>query len=171
MNVINNIDKSSVMHKYPVSYRHSMNKQNLVNEESVNKCLEYVSEGKELFKDIIKSLKVTTKLLDTNYFFDDDKDIRNIYRVFITRKGKTISFKFGDSIDATLKGEEPSLYDLLTIVSSEYDFNDSTFEEFCDEFGYDIDSRKAEKIYKNWTKQNIKFKKIFQDSEIEVFPH
>lgn len=36
-----------------------------------------------------------------------------------------------------------------------------TFEEFCGEFGYDTDSRKAEKTWKSCQKSSVKLKRIY----------
>jgi len=143
---------------------------NLVTEEGISKCLEYTEE-KERFKELVSSQKVSISLERTGHYFDEDTDVRNIYRVTITRAGKRISFRFGDSINNTLKGETPDLYDILASVGSEYDLNGFSFAEFCDEYGYDEDSRKAHKTYVNWVKHNVKLHRIFNDEDIEVLPH
>jgi hypothetical protein len=49
----------------------------------------------------------------------------------------------------------PKLEDILDCVSSDslsYE-NARNFEDFCNEFGYDINSRKAEKIYQACAEQ------------------
>lgn len=48
---------------------------------------------------------------------------------------------------------------------------ENSFEDFCSEFGYDTDSRKAEKIYKACEKSAEKAKRIFSDlyQAIEFF--
>ena len=43
-----------------------------------------------------------------------------------------------------------------------------TFEEFCNEFGYDSDSRQAEKIYRKCKKQLEKLKKIYDGDIYEL---
>lgn len=62
------------------------------------------------------------------------------------------------------KRVKPSSYDILTCLTK---YDPDTFENFCSEFGYDTDSRKAEKTYKavfnEW--QNICM--LFTDEEIE----
>lgn len=144
--------------------------QSLINQEGITKCLEYVENGKESFKEIVKSLNVKIDLIGTRRYFDEDTESRNVYKITVRRDGKQISFKFGDSINHTLEGIEPDLYDVLTTISAEYDFNNTEFEEFCSEFGYNTDSRKAEKTFKLWKKQNTKLHKLFTDEEIQVFP-
>jgi hypothetical protein len=60
--------------------------------------------------------------------------------------------------------KEPTPYAVLACLQK---YDPGTFENFCSDFGYDTDSRRAEKIYKavqnEWTSINL----LFSDSEIE----
>ena len=58
----------------------------------------------------------------------------------------------------------PTAYDVLACLQK-YDVG--TFENFCSEFGYDEDSRTAEKIYKAVCKEYLNVCKLWSDSEIE----
>lgn len=60
--------------------------------------------------------------------------------------------------------EEPNAYDILACLQK-YDVG--TFENFCSEFGYDVDSRKAEKVYKAFCEEFANVQKLFTDEEIE----
>ena len=79
------------------------------------------------------------------YFDRDEKEKvkRYIFRCRLTRGGKSYSFKFGQSINDGCK--EPTIYDVLSCMQKS---DVGTFENFCDEFGYDTDSRRAERVYK-----------------------
>lgn len=83
-------------------------------------------------------------ILDTDYgkHFVDDRNDRYIFKVKLTRNGKSYTFKFGQSIIAGDK--EPTFYDIFTCLQKS---DVGSFEDFCGEFGYDADSRKAERIY------------------------
>lgn len=59
---------------------------------------------------------------------------------------------------------EPTPYDVLASLQK-YDIG--TFEDFCSEFGYDTDSRKAEKIYKGVVDEYNNLKMLYSDKEIE----
>lgn len=142
---------------------------NLVNEQGISKCLEYTEE-KDRFKELVSSLKVSISLERTGQYFDDDTEVRHIYRITITRAGKRISFLFGDSVSNYLNGETPDLYDILACVGSDYDFEGKDFAEFCHEFGCDTDSIKALGTFKRWKKQDDKLHRIFDDEDIEVLP-
>ena len=62
------------------------------------------------------------------------------------------------------KIENPTAYDVLTCLTK----NDpGTFKDFCEEFGYDEDSRNAERVYKAVCDEWQNVKTIWTDSEIE----
>jgi len=63
-----------------------------------------------------------------------------------------------------IKGVEPNEYDVLACLQK-YDVG--TFENFCSEFGYDTDSRTAEKTYKAVCDEYKQLCAIFSDDEIE----
>lgn len=154
-----------------------LNKNSIVNEENINKCLEYIEgeESQQIFKELVKGLKVEVKLVDYGKMeWDDvfDRDNRNIYTITFKRNGKQASIKYGQSLHDTWEGIEPTLYDVLTIVGSEQSiyYNSNSFEDFCDELGYDTDSRKALKRYQRFIQQGKKLAQIFEESEIWSLP-
>ena len=60
--------------------------------------------------------------------------------------------------------EEPSPYDVLCCLTK---YEPGTFENFCSDFGYDTDSRKAEKIYKSVVEEYNNLKVLYSDKELE----
>lgn len=102
----------------------------------------YNEQALKFLKDT--NTKCIIKYIGYGPHFEDDKESRNIYRVTLKRHGRSYSFKFGDSIADTREGKEPSEYDVLSCLQK-HDIG--TFEDFCGEFGYDTDSRKALKTY------------------------
>lgn len=90
--------------------------------------------------------------------WDKYENYRYIFPCRLTRNGKSYSFKFGQSIAAG--SEQPTMYDILTCLTK-YDPQD--FENFCSEFGYDTDSRSAEKTYKAVVKEWHNVMKLFYD--------
>jgi len=56
----------------------------------------------------------------------------------------------------------------LTCVSSDSNVYDS-FEDFCGEFGYDTDSRKAEGTWKKVKKFADRINAFFTETELEEF--
>ncbi len=61
------------------------------------------------------------------------------------------------------------LYSILCCVRSEF-FIPPIFEDFCSDFGYDPDSRKAFSAWQNCLKISQKFQSVFTAKEIEFFP-
>lgn len=88
--------------------------------------------------------------------FDDDKQSRYIFPCKLSCNGKSYSFKFGQSIAAG--DERPSMYDVLACMTK---YDPGTFENFCSEYGYDTDSRKAEKTYKAVCKEFAAMERLF----------
>lgn len=118
--------------------------------------MDYQKQALQFLEDTKTSFKV--EYLDHARYFPDDKECRDIYLVKLRRNGKSYSFKFGQPIANT--GSEPSAYDVLACITK----NDpGTFENFCGEYGYDIDSRKAEKIYKAVCKEYKSIDRLFND--------
>lgn len=58
----------------------------------------------------------------------------------------------------------PDVYDVLACLQK-YDIG--TFEDFCSEFGYDEDSRTAERIYIAVVKEYKELARIFTDEQME----
>jgi len=62
-----------------------------------------------------------------------------------------------------IKGVQPTAYDILACLTKH---DPGTFEEFCSEFGYDEDSRKAEKTYKAVKDEYMNVCSLFSDEEL-----
>lgn len=60
--------------------------------------------------------------------------------------------------------EAPTAYDILACLTK---YDPGTFEDFCSEFGYDTDSRKADRVYKAVKDEWDNVCKLFSDQEIE----
>jgi len=80
--------------------------------------------------------------------FADDKYERYIFKCRLSRGRKSYTFHFGQSI---AKGAtEPTMYEVLSCLTKD---DPGTFVNFCNEFGYDYDSRSAERIWKGCVKE------------------
>lgn len=125
----------------------------------------------EIVKRIKNEIKVVLKDDGLRPYFDDDKESRQCYIVTVKYKGKSCSYCFGDSIANTESGEKPDIDGILEIMSSDYYYTKEQYpdyEDFANEFGYEVDSRKGEKIYDKCIKLGEKLHKIFSDSDIEI---
>jgi hypothetical protein len=126
-------------------------------------AIDYQKQARDLLASLNTKLRVEHVAHD--YYFDDDKEMRDIYKVTLSRNCKRISFKFGQSINCTRKGIEPTCYDILASIEK---YDPGTFNNFCSEFGYDTDSIKANKTYKAVVKLYSKLCRLFSESELEL---
>lgn len=58
-------------------------------------------------------------------------------------------------------GKPPEVEDVLNCIASDSGAIEMSFEDFCAEFGYDEDSRKAERTWKACKKQGEDFESAF----------
>lgn len=96
------------------------------------------------------------------FHFEEDKQRRYIFTVKFSRGGKSFSLKFGQSI--AKGGEEPTAYDVIACLQK-YDVG--SFNDFCNEFGYNTDSIKSLKTYKAVCKEYDKVSNFFTQKEIK----
>lgn len=85
----------------------------------------------------------------------------NNHKITILHNGKKISFEFWGSIqNPEITTDEENIFALYCFLRDSEAASNS-FKDFCNEFGYDEDSRRAEKIYKSCEKSLKKFNHIF----------
>ena len=144
--------------------------------------MDYKKQGEDFLKSV--GATMSAKFLGNMPYFDDDKESRDVYEITFTRNGKTWSFRFGQSIadsgeyvkrnphGKTVYDHElikrkrivPGAYDVLSCIEK---YDPGTFEDFCGNFGYDTDSRKAEKTYfavqKEWSECNKMFGDVMDE--------
>jgi hypothetical protein len=123
---------------------------------------DYQQKAKNFLQRNNLSLKIEYK--ETGLYFTGDKEERNIYNFTLRNKTtkKQYSAKFGDSINNTHNGNAPTQYDILACLNP-YNFRD--FEDFCSNFGYDNDSRQAEKTYKAVCKEYAGLKRVLNEDQ------
>ena len=82
------------------------------------------------------------------------------YRITITTpKGSMWFYFWGNAI-----GDPVREYDVLACLEK---YDHGSFYDFCNEYGYDEDSRKAEKIYKACIRQYHSLCRIFTPEQME----
>ena len=108
--------------------------------------------------------KLTVKFINHDYYFNDDKQTRDIYRFRLSRNGQSYTAKFGQSISnsgyTNKERKEPAAYNILACITK---YDPDTFENFCREYGYDTDSRSAFKTYKAVVKEWAGVDRLFND--------
>ena len=146
----------------------------LIQEKQFKKALEY-SEQPEVLEKLLRSTPFSIKAVKLGTFehFESDKEKRDVYEIIVSRNGKIITFRYGDSLENTMlyrnassevsyhvleelkAARESALYSILTCIRSEF-YCPDTFEYFCSEFCYGTDSIKAEKLFRNCMEQSKK---------------
>lgn len=87
-----------------------------------------------------------------------EKQQRCIFKMRLSRNRRSYTFDFGQSL--ANGSETPTMYDVLACMQK-YDVG--SFEDFCHEFGYDEDSRKAERTYKAVCREYAAMERLFGD--------
>src|SRR5688572_20209656 len=111
---------------------------------------EYTEQAEKFLSGNNLKFRATRASKQTCPPWDDEKHVHGYkYRITISRKGEPgrLAFDFWNSLNAKQKGEEPTAYDALSCVSSDA-YTPEDFADFCSEYGYDEDSRKAYNIFK-----------------------
>jgi hypothetical protein len=118
--------------------------------------------------DFLKKTKTTFKVeyLKTGKYFPDDKEERDIYNITLIHGPRSYSFTFGQSIleSRKISRKMPNEYDVLACLTKH---DPGTFEDFCFDFGYDTDSKKAEKTYNAVKDEYSSVCYLFSTDEIE----
>jgi hypothetical protein len=117
----------------------------------------------EFGQSIANSKRYQYKINKLIYSQDGTGISNNMRYLYPERFPKTESeARFGDY--KIIQGEKPNAYDVLAGMQK---YEIGTFEEFCAEFGYDTDSRKAENTYKAVRDEYIMLCTLFSPSEME----
>lgn len=95
-------------------------------------------------------------------YFPEDKQERYVFLLKLSCNKKTYIFNFGQSISAGAK--EPTMYNVLTCLTK---YDSGTFEDFCSEYGYNEDSRTAERTYKAVVKEYTAMQRLFSPEILE----
>ncbi len=140
-------------------------KKELQNLSDVN-ILEYATQLQESFNSSVKAynLKCRSKWEQINGFGTVQTVVPHITKA-IQRKIEELKNTSCVSNEPLTEVKEPDLYSVLACLQK-YDVG--TFENFCDDFGYDNDSRTAEKTYKAVLKEWGAMERLFNNEELEL---
>jgi len=122
---------------------------------------EYTKQTNDFLEETGTTFKA--HLESNGLYFDVDNETRDIFKITLKNKRGSYTFRFGQSIADTEKHIPPTAYNVLACLTK-YDPVD--FNNFCENYGYNIDSRNAEKAYKAVLKEWQNIKRIFSEEEI-----
>jgi hypothetical protein len=121
------------------------------------KTVNYQKQAENFAKKYGVKLSVIGEPEYKNYFAGD-KESRYIFKMKLTRGKLSYTFTFGQSLASG--ANKPTLYDVFACFTK---YDPETFENFCNEYGYDNDSRAAERIYKAVYKKWNAVNRLFSD--------
>ena len=112
-------------------------------------------------------ITMTTHSVRENPFMDNSQSMNHWKcRLRCGRNSMTVYFSKGYGH----RGAEPTLPEVLDCLASDaadYD-NASSFDEWCDQYGFDADSRKVEKTWKTIGKQRDNLERLLGPSAYEA---
>ena len=118
-----------------------------------------INEYEKQALDFAKKYGIKVQILGSEYKTKWGEEQRRwVFKCKLSRNSKSYTFEFGQSIANCNK--EPSMYDILTCLTK---YNPETFDNFCAEFGYDIDSRDSKKTYKAVCDEYKAVERLFSD--------
>lgn len=110
-------------------------------------------------------------LNDSGFYFTVGRKRYELDRKYLDSKNlfficRQINYGFTPTCKADVihKPTKPTNYDILACLIK---YDPGTFENFCSEFGYDTDSRNAERTYKAVVNEWQNICALFTDAEIE----
>lgn len=77
---------------------------------------------------------------------------------------RRLAFDFWGSLNDAEKGEDPSAYDVLTCIGPDL-YCPETFADFCSEYGYEEDSRKALQTFSRADRFARRLRSFFTEEE------
>lgn len=145
---------------------------------------EYIKQATEFLQKTHAKMKIEYVGLAVNKEWKE-KEKRCLYEITLTSPRGSMTFNFWDSIRNTKirtmpfeaynvqankelaakkKAAVPSVYDVLACLQK---YDPGTFEDFCSDWGYDEDSRTAERIYFAVQKEYTQLARLFTPEQME----
>lgn len=132
--------------------------------------MKYLQKAKEFLKKNELSLTIREAIPQTpplwiNKDKNEDYGVKYWVELLNRKTGEKYGFSFWNSINAKEKNQRLNAYDVLACIDTYSD--GESFKDFCSDFGYETDSRKAEKTYKAVMGQIEGLKRVLSAKEIE----
>lgn len=123
-----------------------------------------ISEYEQSAIDFLKNTNtsISFKFKEHAPYFPDEIVSRDIWYVTLRNEKHFYKFTFGQSFVS--EGKTPTPYDVLACIEKR---NPGSLQDFCSEFGYNIDSKKDEKVYKACVNEWQNIRTLFTPEEIE----
>lgn len=135
----------------------------------------YKKQAQDFLEKYNLSINIQKAIPQKSPLWSNNKEHGINYWVTIHNNNKSYSFDYWGSIADREKIENGSSYEASKAHPTAYDIlacldvedNGTTYEDFCSCFGYEEDSRQAEKTYKAVMVQSRELRKILSEDAIE----
>lgn len=130
---------------------------------------DYQKQGEDFISEHGLKFRATRTKANRCPLWDDNRCAHgDEYQITVSRGGASgrLSFRFWNSLNDAQNGKSPTAYDVLTCVASD-SHTPETFADFCGEYGYDEDSRKAGKTFKAADTLARRIRAFFSEAELE----
>lgn len=155
--------------------------------------LSYEDRAVKFLIDTKSVLKL--ELVKHDYYFQSDKEKRDIYKVTLSRGSRSYTFTFGQSITNSalqynddlmftcytlnkrtyktqIEREIPSAYDILASLFLDHELlevDESTaFDNFISNYGYNSNSKGTLRIFRACLEQSNQLRLLYNDAELEM---
>lgn len=116
-----------------------------------------------------RTLSMAVKSIPTEPFAagDDERWDHNSWEITLTFQGRTMTLKFHTGLGIV---GEPTIGDVLSSLSldSSSVIDGQSFEDWCGDFGYDTDSRKAERTFNACKAQAEELEELLGEDTLRV---
>jgi hypothetical protein len=127
----------------------------------------YTQQANDFAKKYNVKLHVFHNETEYRPYFSNEKECRYVFKCRLVRGRRSYTFRFGQSLAEG--SNAPSLYDILACLTK---YDCGTFEDFCNEFGYEVHNdfytghnKESMKIYKAVCREYKAVCRLFGDSD------
>lgn len=138
--------------------------------EELGNASKYKEQGEAFLTETNTTLEVVEAVPQKSPLWAKDQNHGIHYSVKLSNKNGSYTFDYWDSIankEKVIK-RKPNAYDILTSVNPD---DSQDFAEFCANYGYDENSRTAEKTYNAVMEQSNNIRRLFSIDEIDALQY
>jgi hypothetical protein len=126
---------------------------------------DYEKQGEDFLKETRTTFEVVKTVPQKSPLWCKDGENHGIhYAVTLKNERYSYTFDYWGSISDAEYAAKPNAYDVLSCLDVLYS---DTFEDFCADFDYDVDSIKAEKTYIAMQEQDRALRRLFTMEQLE----
>lgn len=129
---------------------------------------QYVKQAKDFLSQTETTIEVTQLGKQLPPWSQDDTKPVNVLSVTLRNKRHEYTFNFYCSYNDTYnnrRSKQEYTYDILACLNVDHSLD---FEDFCQSYGYDTDSRKALDTYLAVQNETKHLKLLWNDSELDI---